>query len=121
MFSPPFEFGGFRVFFGWNLVYTQVEELFNSQSVSEMHFERIRNMSRATRRRFLKTSSALGASVLLAGTRASGKVFGANDRVRVAIAGLHGRGKSHIGGWLGQQNVDIAYVIDPDQRVLSSA
>lgn len=77
-------------------------------------------MARATRRRFLKASSALGASVLIAGTRASGKVFGANDRVRVAIAGLHGRGKSHIGGWLGQENVDIAYVIDPDQRVLSS-
>ncbi len=36
----------------------------------------------------------------------------------VAVAGLNGRGKSHIGGWLGQENVEIAWVIDPDEQVL---
>lgn len=34
------------------------------------------------------------------------------------MAGCNGRGKSHIGGWLKQDNVEIVYVIDPDQQVL---
>lgn len=74
-------------------------------------------MSRITRRSFIQ-SSAAGAGLILAGTRASGKVLGANDRIRIAVAGLNGRGQSHIGGWLGQKNVELAYLIDPDQRVL---
>jgi predicted dehydrogenase len=74
------------------------------------------------RRSFLKTTSAAaGASLILAGTRASGKVLGANDRIRIAVAGLNGRGKSHLGGWLGQENVEIAYLIDPDLNVLGGA
>ena len=77
-------------------------------------------MSRTTRRRFLQTTSAAGASFLITGTRASGKIIGANDRLRIAVAGLNGRGSSHIGGWQGQNNVEIAYVIDPDERVLAS-
>lgn len=77
-------------------------------------------MSRPTRRRFLQTSSAVGASLLITGTRASGNVAGANDRVRIAVAGLNGRGGSHINGWTGQENVEIAYVIDPDRKVLAS-
>ena len=53
------------------------------------------------------------------GTRASGQIKGANDRVRIAVAGLNGRGQSHLGGWLGGKNVEVAYTIDPDSRVLS--
>lgn len=75
-------------------------------------------MSQLTRRHFLQTTSAAGASLLLTGTRASGNINGANDRLRIAVAGLHGRGRSHIAGWLGQKNVEIAYVADPDQDVL---
>ena len=52
------------------------------------------------------------------GTRASGQIKGANDRVRIAVAGLNGRGQSHIGGWLGAENTEIAYAIDPDRKVL---
>ena len=29
-------------------------------------------------------------------------------------------GKSHLGGWMGQKNVEVAYAIDPDKNVLSS-
>jgi predicted dehydrogenase len=78
-------------------------------------------MSAFSRRGFLKTSSSAGASLLLMGTRASGQIQGANDRLRIAVAGLNGRGQSHISGWLDQPNVEIAYVIDPDQKVLSTA
>ena len=76
-------------------------------------------MSRITRRNFLQTSSAAaGASLLITGTRASGKILGANDRIRIAVAGLNGRGRSHINGWLSQDNVELAYLIDPDENVL---
>ena len=68
-------------------------------------------MSRMSRRQFIQSSSAFaGASLLLCGTGASGKVLGANDRLRIAVAGLNGRGGSHIEGWLGQPNVDGALI-----------
>ena len=78
-------------------------------------------MSQTTRRQFLKTSSAVGGSLILTGTRASGAVDGASERVRIAVAGLNGRGQSHLKGWMGQSNVEVAYVIDPDERVRANA
>ena len=79
-------------------------------------------MSRMTRRQFMKTTSAVaGGSLLLCGTKASGNVMGANDRFRIAVAGLNGRGRSHLGGFMDQDNVEIAYVIDVDERVLGRA
>lgn len=73
-----------------------------------------------TRRQFLQTSSVAGAALLLTGTRASGQITGANDRVRIAVAGLNGRGKqAHVPGWAKQKNVEIAYLVDPDQEVLA--
>ena len=78
-------------------------------------------MSHLNRRRFLQTSTALaGGALIITGTQASGRVLGANDRLRIAVAGVNGRGKSHIEGWLGQENVEIAYLVDPDEHVLSS-
>jgi predicted dehydrogenase len=79
-------------------------------------------MSRISRRRFLATTSAAaGASLLIGGTRAAGNFKSANDRIRIAVAGLNGRGESHISGWLDQENVEIAYLVDPDRRVLNHA
>jgi predicted dehydrogenase len=78
-------------------------------------------MANFSRRGFLQTSTTAGASLILAGTRASGQVLGANDRIRVGICGLNGRGQSHLAGWLEQPNVEIAYLIDPDQKVLANA
>jgi len=78
-------------------------------------------MTSISRRGFNKGVTALGASFLITGTRASGNIIGANDRLRIAIAGLNGRGKSHMEGWLSQENVEIAYLIDPDQNVLDKA
>ena len=77
-------------------------------------------MPQTTRRSFLKGASA-GAGLLLIGTRTSGNIIGANDRVRIGVAGLNGRGQSHIGGWLGADNVEIAYLADPDENVLNRA
>jgi len=76
-------------------------------------------MNLITRRNFLKqTALSAGAYALVSGTQSSAKVIGANDRLRIAVAGCHGRGTAHISGWLGQSNVEIAYLIDPDQKVL---
>jgi predicted dehydrogenase len=77
-------------------------------------------MPKISRRQFIKSTSAIaGASVLFGGAGASAKAIGANDRLRIAVAGLNGRGRAHIDGWLGQKNVEIAYLIDPDKDVLA--
>ena len=77
-------------------------------------------MARITRRRFVKSSASMVASstFLISGTKASGNIIGANDRIRIAVAGLNGRGKAHIDGWLGNKNVEIAYLVDPDKEPL---
>ncbi|MCC9603576.1 Gfo/Idh/MocA family oxidoreductase [Stieleria sp. JC731] len=59
-----------------------------------------------------------GSQLIITGTKASGQINGANDRVRIAVAGLNGRGQSHIGGWSEQKNVELAYVVDPAAKVL---
>lgn len=77
-------------------------------------------LNNTSRRNFLASSAALGGSLLWTGPRASGQIKGANDRLRIGVAGVNGRGKSHIAGWLEQPNVEIAWLIDPDQKVLES-
>ncbi|RKY09458.1 MAG: gfo/Idh/MocA family oxidoreductase [Planctomycetota bacterium] len=94
-------------------------------------------MSKMNRRKFLKHSIAAGSAVAIGGIAScseqtvaaptqvvaagTGKVIGANNRLRIAVAGLHGRGKSHIKGWLKEKNVEIAYLIDPDATVLEDS
>ena len=70
------------------------------------------------RRTFLKRAAATGvaATFTIAGTRASGRVLGANDRVRVAVAGVNGRGRSHLTGFASMNDVEVAYIVDPDSR-----
>jgi predicted dehydrogenase len=78
-------------------------------------------MRAISRRNFLQGAAVAGSSLLITGTRASGKIIGANDRLRIAVAGLNGRGKAHIDGWLKQKNVEIVYLIDPEQGALNRA
>jgi predicted dehydrogenase len=73
-------------------------------------------MARPNRRSFLKHTLAAAATVTVAGTKSSGRVLGANDTIRVAVAGLNGRGTAHTGAYLGMKNVQIAYIVDPDRR-----
>lgn len=79
-------------------------------------------MANTNRRDFLKTSSAIvaGATFAISGTKASGNILGANDRIRIAVAGLNGRGGAHIDGWQGQENVEIVALVDPDSKVLGN-
>src|SRR5262245_61163278 len=73
-------------------------------------------MTRVNRRKFLQTSLATMASVTIAGTKSSAKVMGANDRIRIAVGGPNGRGNSHTDAYMGMNNVEIAYLVDPDKR-----
>jgi predicted dehydrogenase len=79
------------------------------------HLE-IRPMSRINRRSFLKSSSVVAAGFTIAGTKASGRVLGANDTIRVGVAGLNGRGSEHVDQFSQMKGVQITYLIDPDKR-----
>ena len=75
-------------------------------------------MSKTTRRKFLQNSLVAGTAFAVCGSRSTARA-GANNRLRIAVAGVNSRGGSHISGWLEQENVEIAYLIDPDKDVLA--
>jgi predicted dehydrogenase len=78
------------------------------------------NEKDVNRRRFLKTTASAAAGVAARITFLSHpeKVFGANDRVRVGVCGLHGRGKDHLAAFSRLPNVEIAALCDVDENVL---
>ncbi len=68
------------------------------------------------RRDFLKAGAAVAAAGLLRPER----VLGANERVRVAVVGLRGRGFDHIKTYRGIPDVEIAAICDIDQSVIET-
>jgi predicted dehydrogenase len=76
-------------------------------------------MSKTTRRKFLKDSLVAGTAFAVCGAKSTARASSANNCVRIAVAGVNGRGGSHIKGWLEQDNVEVAYLIDPDKNVLA--
>src|SRR5437868_14927317 len=77
-------------------------------------------MKQITRRSFLTNTLAAVATVTIAGTKSSGRVLGANDVIRVGVAGIHGQGTGHIEQYLGLKGVQITYLIDPDASLFAS-
>jgi predicted dehydrogenase len=73
-------------------------------------------MARLHRRSFLKRTLAAAATITIAGTKSSGRVLGANDVIRIGVAGLNGRGGAHVGEFGRMKDVQITYLIDPDTR-----
>jgi predicted dehydrogenase len=69
------------------------------------------------RRDFLKTTGK-AITVSAATLALGGKILGANDRVRVAICGVRGRGNDHIKGFAQVPNAEIAALCDVDESVL---
>src|SRR3954469_8382158 len=69
-----------------------------------------------SRRQFLgKTATA----VIVAGSMARGKVFGANNRIRICTIGFHGQGGSHIKDILPMKDeVEYVALCDVDSEVL---
>ena len=77
-------------------------------------------MAEQSRREFIAGTAKVGAAaVTAAGVIGSSKTAwaGSNDKVRVAVIGIHGRGKDHIDGWIGQDNVEIATLCDVDESL----
>ena len=74
------------------------------------------------RREFIKKSVLGTAGLTIGGMGFSPKsyasIIGANDRFRIAVCGVNGQGKSHINGFGELDNVEIAYLVDPDSKVL---
>ena len=81
-------------------------------------------MSRISRRRFVQTAVAASTAFPLftiAGTKASGKVIGANDTIHVGVAGINGRGGSHISAFTSMgDKVQVTCLIDPDSSLFES-
>jgi predicted dehydrogenase len=74
------------------------------------------NVQNEGRRGFLK-ASALAAG--MASAASAKKVVGANDRVRIAVVGLNGRGWNHVTGFHSVPGVEVAYFCDADENVLN--
>ncbi|HQL72165.1 MAG: putative oxidoreductase [Planctomycetes bacterium ADurb.Bin126] len=78
-------------------------------------------MHALNRRSFLKGalgSAAAAATIPMLDARSYARVLGANDRLRIGVAGVNGRGMSHVGAYQGMKDVELAYLIDPDKKVL---
>ncbi|HEX4748284.1 MAG TPA: Gfo/Idh/MocA family oxidoreductase [Bryobacteraceae bacterium] len=67
------------------------------------------------RRDFLRA----GATAAMATAASAKKVLGANDRIRVAVVGLNGRGWNHVEGYHPIEGVELAYFCDCDENVLN--
>jgi hypothetical protein len=80
----------------------------------QKEFSKVKDISR---RNFLKSS--LDASAALGVPAASwGRVPGANDAIRIDVAGFNGRGRSHIEVFFRMEGVRLVALCDPDRDVL---
>ncbi len=78
----------------------------------------MKEKNRVTRRSFIQKSA--GAAALLSmPTIVPASAFGANDKVRIAVLGVNGRGTSHIEGFMDLPDVEVACLCDPDLVVLA--
>ncbi|MDR2041623.1 MAG: Gfo/Idh/MocA family oxidoreductase, partial [Tannerella sp.] len=85
-----------------------------------------------SRRKFLATALTGAAATLVASSAPGsegaqgftapavipGQAAGANDRIRIAVLGLNGRGQTHVEEIMKQPNVTVAALCDPDMNVL---
>jgi len=71
------------------------------------------------RRRFLTASAATAAG--LTALTAAGAAGRPNERIQIAVMGVRGRGRDHIRMFSALDDVEIAYVCDPDDNVVPAA
>lgn len=67
-----------------------------------------------SRRQFLGRTGA----AMIGGTMASTAVFGANERVNMAVIGFNGRGGEHIDVWCDHADSNLVALCDVDRKVL---
>jgi predicted dehydrogenase len=74
-------------------------------------------MTRVDRRHFLKASAVTGLAAI-ASTRAADQP---SDKIVLGIMGVRGRGRDLMNGLAGLDNVEVAYICDPDANVIPRA
>ncbi|MBN1348137.1 Gfo/Idh/MocA family oxidoreductase [candidate division KSB1 bacterium] len=74
-------------------------------------------MESMNRRDFVKTTAATAAITGLSLWTPGSSWAGANDRLRVAVAGIRGQGKGHIRNYAGLENVEVVALCDVDKRL----
>lgn len=72
-----------------------------------------------SRRKFIKTAATGSLAVLGMPTLIPAHAFGANDRVRMAVIGVNGRGTDHIAGFSKLPDVEVATLCDVDKVILA--
>ncbi len=77
--------------------------------------------SAISRRQFLRSSLATSAAVSLLPTAIARAADAASNRVVLAVAGIHARGKELISKFAELPGVSVKYVVDVDQRYLPDA
>ena len=81
-------------------------------------------MNPIRRRSFLAKSVNGAAGIMAAGALPAlqsslvAGPLGANNRIRVAVLGLRGRGSGHAKGFAEIEGVEVAALCDPDRRLL---
>jgi len=70
-------------------------------------------MEKMTRRDFVKGAAAAG--VLIGTSKTSWA--GANERVRIAVMGFNGRGRSHLGAYARVKDAEVTTLCDVDSRL----
>lgn len=73
-------------------------------------------MSEVTRRSFLQTSAGAVAATSLLSNTARADV---NGKIRVAVLGVNGRGRTHIKAVGDVEGADVVLLCDPDEQVLA--
>ena len=76
-------------------------------------------MSKQTRREFLENSmfaaAAVAGSASVVPALAAEGSKSPNERLRVAILGMNGRGQTHLGEFMKRKDCEIAAIVDPDE------
>lgn len=78
-------------------------------------------MTRQTRREFLENSMLAAAAAATSGSvvtrlSAADQSSSPNERLRVAVLGLNGRGTSHLEAFTGRKDTEVVAVCDPDSE-----
>ncbi len=83
---------------------------------------RMTRNSKIGRRNFLDTCVRNGAGLAavsgISFLAQSHRVWGANDRVRIAVVGIRGQGFTHIEGFSAVPNTEVAAICDVDENVI---
>jgi len=82
-----------------------------------------KKMKQISRRNFLQRSVAATAGSYLALSGSSHLVTrarGANDEIRIAVAGIRSQGNGHVGRFQGQPGVRVVALCEPDKEILGN-